>query len=218
MARNKKVAQKLSSAPKKVARLGPLSKKKLAGGILDEEEVLRKKQKTSPPASDDEKEEDVDVEEEDVDAEEGEESEEAGSDEAEEEDTSDNGEEAKVSKKSKKTKAKAEPTTEATEDKPKRKVKQITRAKREVKAAQKNTKNLFPKLVVQRLLRIYSLEANNGMPIQWNQDAVAAAQCAAETHAVKLSKAALLVANHSKRPTVFARDIDLGKKICRIGC
>ena len=86
-----------------------------------------------------------------------------------------------------------------------------TVALREIRKFQKSTRLLIPKLPFQRLVK----EIVQGFrpDLRMQSTAVAALQEASESHIIKLFEDSYLCALHTKRVTLFPRDIQLAQRI-----
>lgn len=86
-----------------------------------------------------------------------------------------------------------------------------TVALREIRRYQKSTKLLISRAPIERLIREVTEDVSPGKRLQ--ASAIDAIQAAAEDYIVQLFEDANLLAIHAKRKTIFAKDIQLARRI-----
>ena len=86
-----------------------------------------------------------------------------------------------------------------------------TVALREIRRYQKSTDLLLPKLPFQRLVREIAQDFKNDLRFQGT--AIIALQHASEAYLVKLYEDTNLCAIHARRQTIFAKDLQLARRI-----
>ncbi|XP_073526767.1 histone H3-like centromeric protein A [Phyllobates terribilis] len=94
-----------------------------------------------------------------------------------------------------------------------RRCSQRTRALMEIRKYQKSTELLIRRLPFAKLVREICLEYSCGMPYSWQSTALTALQEAAEAFLVRLLEDSYQCSLHAKRVTLYAKDIQLARRI-----
>ncbi|XP_073525237.1 histone H3-like centromeric protein A [Phyllobates terribilis] len=94
-----------------------------------------------------------------------------------------------------------------------RRCSQRTRALMEIRKYQKSTELLIRRLPFAKLVREICLEYSCGMPYSWQSTALTALQQAAEAFLVRLLEDSYQCSLHAKRVTLYAKDIQLARRI-----
>ncbi|XP_069800346.1 histone H3-like centromeric protein A [Dendropsophus ebraccatus] len=87
------------------------------------------------------------------------------------------------------------------------------RAMMEIRKYQKSTELLIRKTPFSRLVREVCMEYTRGVPFLWQSAALAALQESAEAFLVRLFEDSYLCSFHAKRVTLYAKDIQLARRI-----
>jgi len=106
------------------------------------------------------------------------------------------------------------PTHQSVVQTPKRRWKPGTKALREIRAFQKSTNLLIPRLPFARLVKELAQElSRQGGGLRFQSGALMALQEAAEAYIVQLFEDCVLCAIHARRVTVMPRDMNLARRI-----